>query len=120
MEAPPEAVVALRVSVRAACANPPSGCRHMAASPAGEVAELVEPEVAEGLDPDKRYGVFWFGKSRQKLTYGRRRKRMITQKDPDEWVAIPVPDCGVPPEWILAARKRLQGNTRWPLPDDPD
>jgi len=92
----------------------------MAASPAGEVAELVEPEVAEGLDPDKRYGVFWFGKSRQKLTYGRRRKRMITQKDPDEWVAIPVPDCGVPPEWILAARKRLQGNTRWPLPDDPD
>jgi hypothetical protein len=49
--------------------------------PAREVAALVEPEVAEKLDPDKRYGVFWFGKSRQKLTYGRKRKLRITEKD---------------------------------------
>ena len=88
--------------------------------PAEEVAALVEPEVAERLDPEKRYGVFWFGKSRQKLMYGRRRRLKITGKDRAEWVAIPVPDCGVPPEWVLAARRRLEGNRRWPLPDDPD
>jgi site-specific DNA recombinase len=90
------------------------------ALPAGEVAALVEPEVAERLDPEKRYGIFWFGKSRQKMTYGRRRKLKITEKDRAEWVAVPVPDCGVPPEWVLAARRRLEGNTRWPIPDDPD
>ena len=88
--------------------------------PAEEVAALVEPEVAARLDSEKHYGIFWFGKSRQKMTYGRRRKLKITEKDRTEWVPVPVPDCGVPPEWVLAARRHLEGNTRWPVPDDPD
>ncbi|MDQ3941745.1 MAG: recombinase zinc beta ribbon domain-containing protein, partial [Actinomycetota bacterium] len=30
-----------------------------------------------------------------------------------EWVAIPVPDCGVPPEWVRTARERIADNVRW-------
>ncbi|MDP9477975.1 MAG: recombinase family protein [Actinomycetota bacterium] len=89
------------------------------ARPAEEVAALVEPEVAARLDPGASYGVFWYGKTRSKLTYGRKRKLKITEKDPAEHVAIPVPDCGVPPSWVLRARERVASNVRWAFPDNP-
>ena len=31
-----------------------------------EVKELVSPEVAARLDPDKRYGVWWYNRQRVK------------------------------------------------------
>lgn len=89
------------------------------ARPTGEVAGLVEPEVAQRLDEGESYGVFWYGRTRSERTYGKRRKHKITDKDRTEWVAIPVPDCGIPPRWVLAARERTKGNVRFPVPDDP-
>jgi site-specific DNA recombinase len=66
-----------------------------------EIAALVAPEVAARLDPNKEYGISWYGQ--RKVTVrtvsepdgrgGRRyRKRKSVQWRPkEEWVAIPVP-----------------------------
>ena len=72
--------------------------------------------MAERLVEGESYGVYWFGRTRTKLIYGRKRKHKITDKSREEWVPIPVPGyaaTGIPPEWVLAARKRLAGNVRW-------
>ena len=101
------------------------------ARPHGEVAALVTPGVAAGLDPDQSYGVYWFGRSHTRRNYGsgygsghgngsgpgngsgRVPKYTVERNDPEGWVAIPVPDCGVPPGWVRAARESLVDNTRW-------
>ncbi len=81
------------------------------AQPAEVVAELVSPEVAAGLDPAGLYGVYWFGRVRMHRNYGQRGKKFTVEHNaPEEWVAIPVPDCGVPPGWVLAARGRVASN----------
>lgn len=86
------------------------------ARPAEGVAALVEPSVAEKLEPGESYGIFWFGRTNVQRTYGRSRKLRITQVDPAEHVAIPVPDSGIPPEWVRAAREKVSGRTR-PTPN---
>ncbi len=47
--------------------------------------------------------------------YGPRngRKFTVEHNDREEWVAIPVPDSGIPPEWVMAARERIANNVRW-------
>jgi len=86
-----------------------------------EFAELVTPEVAAKLDPQKRYGIWWF--NRERVTYtqvavdgpeGRRyRKRAkYTPKPRSEWIAVPVPDAGIPREWVEAAREAIAANRR--------
>src|ERR671910_1954931 len=42
-----------------------------------------------------------------------RTKFTVERNDREEWVPIPVPDCGIPPEWVLAARERVANNVRW-------
>lgn len=86
------------------------------ARPAAEVAELVEAPVAGQLEADKSYGVFWFGKTNVRRTYGRSKKLQITKMDSAEHVAIPVPDSGIPPEWVRSAREKISGRTR-PTPN---
>ncbi len=66
-----------------------------------EVAELVGPQVAARLDPNKEYGIRWHNKykiagrtvSEPDGSGGRRyRKRTTTVLRPkEEWVAVPVP-----------------------------
>jgi len=66
-----------------------------------EVAELVGPQVAARLDPNKQYGIRWHNKykiagrtiSEPDGSGGRRyRKRTTTVLRPkEEWVAVPVP-----------------------------
>src|SRR5215204_3899041 len=66
-----------------------------------ELTELVAPEVAAGLDPDKEYGIRWHNKHKiSEYTVsepdgdgGRRyKKRSTTALRPrEEWVAVPVP-----------------------------
>jgi len=72
-----------------------------------EIRELVSPEVSARLDPQKSYGVWWYNRREAVKTRSGRRVRM---KPRSEWVAVPVPDAGVPKETVLAARKRLEDN----------
>ncbi|MDP9476404.1 MAG: recombinase family protein [Actinomycetota bacterium] len=78
-----------------------------------EIAGLIAPEVAAGLHPERRYGVWWFNRRRtitQQVsesgpggrTYHKRSR--VSYKDRSEWIAVPVPDSGVPIELVEAAR----------------
>jgi hypothetical protein len=75
---------------------------------------LVSPEVASGLDPNKHYGVWWFNRRHTSRTQvseagpgGRVYKKhsRVTLKDKSEWIAVPVPDSGIPREVVDAARE---------------
>jgi hypothetical protein len=86
-----------------------------------EVKGLTSPGTADGLDPKRFYGIFWF--DRKKVT-----KRPIANDDrngkpyryayktshrpKEEWIAIPVPDSGIPREWVDAAREAIKNNHR--------
>jgi recombinase-like zinc beta ribbon protein len=86
-----------------------------------EVAALVSPEVAARLDPSKSYGVWWYNRRRAKRTRvlesrssERRYKERVryTDKPRDEWIAVPVPDAGVPREIVDRARASIENNER--------
>jgi site-specific DNA recombinase len=79
----------------------------------GEVAELVSPEVAARLDPKKRYGIWWFNRRRyasKQVAVGGpegrsyRRRIKVSDKPRSEWIAVPVPESGIPRQWVDAAR----------------
>jgi site-specific DNA recombinase len=80
-----------------------------------EVKALVSPEVADRLDPERCYGVLWWGRERwqrRKVSEphpsgsGRvyRWKVSSAQKPREEWIAVPVPDAGIERERVEAAR----------------
>jgi site-specific DNA recombinase len=86
-----------------------------------EVEPLVSAEVAAKLGPEKCYGIWWF--NRERITrsqvaedspsgkrYRRRSKRTI--KPVTEWIAVPVPDSGIPREWADRAREAVATNER--------
>jgi site-specific DNA recombinase len=86
-----------------------------------EVAAVVSPEVAARLDPEKRYGLWWFNRRRMTSTpvseasaggrrYGRRYHSYTKPKE--EWIAVPVPDSGLPRETVEAAREAIRDNHR--------
>jgi len=84
----------------------------------GEVAKLVSSEVSARLDPKERYGVWWFNRRRtstaQVAVRGPegteyKKKARVAYRDRGEWVAVPVPDPGVPREWVDAAREAVAG-----------
>src|SRR5215217_7872223 len=84
-----------------------------------EIKYIVSPEVAAQLDPKKRYGVWWFNvrrtTSRQVAQVGSdgrryRRRATTTIKPKENWVAVPVPDAGIPREWVEAAREAIKDN----------
>jgi site-specific DNA recombinase len=92
-----------------------------------EIAELVakeqmSAEVASRLDPEKCYGIWWFNRRRTK-TYqeavngpdGKRYKKRvkITQRPKEEWIAVPVPDSGIPREWVDLAREAIKDNVKF-------
>ena len=86
-----------------------------------EIRELVLPEMAVRLDPEKHYGVWWYNRRRQRRVQvseagqdGRRyRHRTITTEKPRaEWIAVPVPASGIPREWVDAAREAVKHNRR--------
>lgn len=86
------------------------------ARPYDGVAALVSPEVAAKLDPSERYGIYWFGRVRMRRNYESGpgdTKFTVERNAREEWVAIPVPDSGIHPEWVRAARKRIANNVHW-------
>ena len=86
-----------------------------------EVAKLVAPEVAKELDPNKCYGIAYYGKKqihKQQVSEGtgngRHYRRRITARvrDREQWLAAPVPDSGLPRELVDAARAAIKNNRR--------
>jgi site-specific DNA recombinase len=91
-----------------------------------EIMAMVEAgqmsaAVAATLDPNKRYGIWWFNRRRTRRTQvstlganGERaykKKGRYVERPRDEWVAVPVPDSGIPREWVDTARETLKGNS---------
>jgi site-specific DNA recombinase len=86
-----------------------------------EIEALVTPEVVANLDPNKSYGIWWWGKERHRMRQisewksGGKVYKKVTRSVPlpkEEWVAVPVPDAGVPEVWVEAAREALKKNER--------
>ena len=84
-----------------------------------ELQEIVSPEVLSALDKDKSYGVYYFNRERvttyqvsEETPQGRRYKKRTKriQKNRSEWIAIPVPDAGIPREVVESARRALEQN----------
>jgi site-specific DNA recombinase len=84
-----------------------------------EVKELVSPDVAARLDPNKYYGVWWFNQRRVQVRQvsepsnnGRRYRTEshTTIKPQEDWVAVPVPDAGIPRLVVDAARAAVKDN----------
>lgn len=89
--------------------------------PREEIASLVSPEVSGRLDPGLHYGVWWWNRERWQ-------RHKVSEPDPSgtgrvyswkvsssprprsEWVAVPVPDAGVPRETVEAARLAVSEN----------
>ena len=91
------------------------------ARPVEELKKLgVADEAMSRLDPSRLYGVYWYGQVHMRRNYGRSRTKFTVERNaPEEWVPIPVPDCGIPPEWVLAARERVAKNVRWSKSTSP-
>ena len=87
-----------------------------------ELRGLLTPQAAARLKPDKRYGLWWYGRQRHYQKYTTelgldgqkhyRKGRRSEDLSREQWVAIPVPDCGLPPELVDAARTARF----WPRP----
>ena len=85
-----------------------------------EVSALVSSEVASLLDPSRQYGVWWYGRARHIYTQRRdialdgtptyRKTKQSVPAPREDWIAVPVPDAGIPKEWVLAAREAIKDN----------
>ncbi len=85
-----------------------------------EVANLVSPDVASRLDTGALYGVWWYGKERHVYSQERvighdgvpqyRKTKKSTPVPEAERVAVPVPDAGIPKDWVLNARRAIAEN----------
>jgi Recombinase/Recombinase zinc beta ribbon domain len=67
------------------------------------------------ISSDTYLGTFYWGKERYTTTTIPKvyKRKVVKEKLPEsEWIAIPVPDSGIPAETIARARESLQGNTR--------
>ena len=93
----------------------------------GEIEALVAKgqmsrEVAARLDPEKCYGIWWFNRHKTR-TYqvavdsaeGKRYKKRakIIERPESEWIAVPVPESGIPREWMDAARDAIAYNVKF-------
>jgi len=86
-----------------------------------EVKAVVSPEAAARLDPDKRSGLWWFNRRGLKVGQvsepgpdGRRYRKTYRwhHKPREEWIALPVPDSGIPRELVEAARAVVEANRK--------
>src|SRR5215212_4097586 len=86
-----------------------------------EIRRIVSPELAARLDPEARYGVWWSGRKafERKLVSkngpnGREYKYSykVKERAPEDRIAVPIPDSGIPREWVDAARAAIRHNRR--------
>jgi len=84
------------------------------------VAEgLLLPEVAASLDKSATYGVSWFNRTRttrKRISKAGstdkeyRWQKTVRQNPREQWIAIPVPDAGIPLKVVNTARKMMRYN----------
>jgi site-specific DNA recombinase len=86
-----------------------------------EVRAVVSPEVASRLDPERRYRLWWFNRRGIDVRQvsepgpdGRRYRKTYHRygKPKEEWIAVPVPDSGIPRELVEAARAVAKSNRK--------
>lgn len=86
-----------------------------------EVSRLVSQNVAAKLNPEDSYGISWYGRRRTSVKQvvelgpgGKcyRRQRRATEKSREQWIAVPVPDSGIPRQVVEAAREAIADNRR--------
>src|SRR5215204_2027425 len=85
-----------------------------------ELLPLVSAEVAAKLDPDKRYGIWWYNRRNVTKSYdsepdGDAGKRYVTRtsvrtRDQREWIAVPVP-AYLPRKLVDQARLMVESRT---------
>ena len=82
-----------------------------------EIAAAVSSDVAARLDPDQRYGLWWFNRRgvrakqvSEPAESGRRYRTRYSWHDKpvEEWIAVPVPDSGIPRTMEDAARAAIK------------
>lgn len=82
-----------------------------------EIAAAVSPEVAARLDPDQRYGLWWFNRRGVRAKQvsepsenGRRYRTKYSwhHKPVEEWIAVPIHDSGIPRTTVDAARAGIE------------
>jgi len=82
----------------------------------------VAADVVSGLDPGKRYGVAYYGKDRVSKASRKKREqgkhRTFKRQQRDDWIPIPVPDSGIPREWVEATRRYFETYRGWKLTPD--
>ena len=86
-----------------------------------EMREVVGPDVLIRLEPGGRYGVYWFGEhaeTRKRVSEsgdcgrGYRYRYTSRVRPVADRIGVPVPDSGIPREWVVAARANLEENRR--------
>jgi hypothetical protein len=86
-----------------------------------EMREIIGPDVLAGLAPGDEYGVYWFGEyahTRKRVSESGEGGRVYRYRHTSrvrpvaERIGVPVPDSGIPREWVDAARANLQENRR--------
>jgi site-specific DNA recombinase len=86
------------------------------------VSEMVSPEVVSTLDPDEVYGLWTWGKDRQRMWRERgedgagRDRYEKTPRPKEEWIGVPIPLSGAQLSRanVDAACGRISDNTRRP------
>jgi site-specific DNA recombinase len=79
----------------------------------------VSLEVLARCDPESSYGLDWFGEHQERRKRvsesgegGRVYRYTSSMRPVRERIAVPVPDSGIPREWVDAARENLKNNRR--------
>ena len=77
----------------------------------GDLRDRASLDAAlEGADA--RYGIWWYGRNRVRLTPDAARRRRSEALPESEWIGTPVPDSGIPRGTVEAARASLDAAYR--------
>ncbi len=78
-----------------------------------EEVKALSPDAAAGLDPHRSYGIQWYNRTRwEHDTDVGDKKHHVAPQPEEEHIAVPVPDAGIPREWVEAARAAIKDNVR--------
>lgn len=75
------------------------------------LAEFVSDDVIAGLDKDT-YGIQWYNRRTTEKTHDSDKARTIRLNHKAEWIAVPVPNAGIPLNVVMAARNAIANNVR--------